>query len=379
MATTEVKVPAILVPGSGGYFAKSDALWDVALGKKQSQINQEVNEVLGMKETLEQLEITGQASHASEVIITSISGLQAANVQQALAELMEGKAAAEPTVYHGPTLEVLPKPGLITADVALVAYSDSEGHDLSQLHKSIQDNVKAIQRVLDRMAEDKENYIPRYIDNDVVIFAEEQELVRFSRRYVQFRRLYVGDKEVLTEHQDISGKADIEKDGHSVLYEGDVYSKQEVYTKQEIEAKRYISENNLGEDLNELVEGLGLLICSTPAEAEEKNIAVIKSQTYKIGLSYKVQFTYANTADNVTVMMINQQGMPMFFEGARVSSTNSWEDGDILELWTDGQNVYSKLWLGSTDKTWYGTPQEYQALVDNNLTKEGVEYNIYEE
>ena len=292
---------------------------------------------------------------------------------------MTGKAAAEPTVYHGPTLEVLPKPGLTTADVALVAYSDAEGHDLSQLHKSIQDNVKAIQRVLDRVAEDEENYVPRHIDNDVVIFAEDQELVRFSRKYVQFRRLYVGDKEVLTEHQDISGKADKVKDGHSVLYEGDVYSKQEVYTKQEIENKRYISENNLGEDLNELVEGLGLLICSTPAEAEEKNISVIKSQTYKIGLSYKVQFTYANTADNVTVMMINQQGMPMFFEGARVSSTNSWEDGDVLELWTDGQNVYSKLWLGSTDKTWYGTPQEYQALVDNNLTKEGVEYNIYEE
>ena len=55
--------------------------------------------------------------------------------------------------------------------------------------------------------------------------------------------------------------------------------------------------------------------------------------------------TYANTAANVT-FGTSSASYPMYYNGKLVSSSNTWEADEVLEVWYDGINIISKKWIG---------------------------------
>ena len=52
--------------------------------------------------------------------------------------------------------------------------------------------------------------------------------------------------------------------------------------------------------------------------------------------------TNDNTVDNATLNINSTGAKPLFYEGARASSTNTWVADDVLEIYYDGTNYQAK-------------------------------------
>ena len=87
----------------------------------------------------------------------------------------------------------------------------------------------------------------------------------------------------------------------------------------------------------------GYYTCSSSADSSAKIISM--STAFKTGISCKVKMTYANTASNVT-FGTSSASYPMYYNGKLVSSSNTWEADEVLEVWYDGINIISKKWIG---------------------------------
>lgn len=87
----------------------------------------------------------------------------------------------------------------------------------------------------------------------------------------------------------------------------------------------------------------GYYTCSSSADSSAKIISM--STAFKTGISCKVKMTYANTAANVT-FGTSSVSYPMYYNGKLVSSSNTWEADEVLEVWYDGINIISKKWIG---------------------------------
>lgn len=87
----------------------------------------------------------------------------------------------------------------------------------------------------------------------------------------------------------------------------------------------------------------GYYTCSSNADSSAKIISM--STAFKTGISCKVKMTYANTAANVT-FGTSSASYPMYYNGKLVSSSNTWEADEVLEVWYDGINIISKKWIG---------------------------------
>ena len=87
----------------------------------------------------------------------------------------------------------------------------------------------------------------------------------------------------------------------------------------------------------------GYYTCSSSADSSAKIISM--STAFKTGISCKVKMTYANTASNVT-FGTSSASYPMYYNSKLVSSSNTWEADEVLEVWYDGINIISKKWIG---------------------------------
>lgn len=87
----------------------------------------------------------------------------------------------------------------------------------------------------------------------------------------------------------------------------------------------------------------GYYTCSSSADSSTKIISM--GTAFKAGISCKVKMTYANTAASVT-FGTSATTYPMYYNGELASSSNTWEAGEVLEVWYDGTNIISKKWIG---------------------------------
>ena len=167
MAVTEVKVPALLVPGAGNAVVITTGIWDKVQNKSQQDINTDIARLPSILQTLESLVISGEGSEASTIVITTpIVGLTSANVQAALEEIMTLKADKTNTVFYEDTEETVPTVNKIVVDEALIAYSDSKGHDLSEIYDATQVSAKSIVDLTSRVEEGESKYLPLFIEDN---------------------------------------------------------------------------------------------------------------------------------------------------------------------------------------------------------------------
>ena len=89
----------------------------------------------------------------------------------------------------------------------------------------------------------------------------------------------------------------------------------------------------------------GYYVCNTPSATDAKVIDVT-GYVLTIGGNIRVKMTYANTAENATLTIGTSEdsvAKPLYYNGKRVSSTNSWEAGEVLEVYYDGTRYQCQI------------------------------------
>ena len=170
----------------------------------------------------------------------------------------------------------------------------------------------------------------------------------------------------------------------SVAPDGIVATADAIYDETKGKSQEQINEDTK-QSLAEQVSNIGYYECGTAAATAAKEIT---GGGYKLpdaapyGGTLKVKFTYKNSAANPTLSINRSPAKPLYYNGAIASSTNTWEDGDVLDLYYDGTNfnarsVVEKFATGEKVKN-VGIDSEPTAGSDNLVKSSGVNARISE-
>ena len=80
---------------------------------------------------------------------------------------------------------------------------------------------------------------------------------------------------------------------------------------------------------------IGYYECSTAAATAAKVVSA-SGYTLANGGCIRIKMTNVNTADNVTLNINSIGAKALYYDGAQASSSNSWEAGEVLEVYYDG-------------------------------------------
>lgn len=86
---------------------------------------------------------------------------------------------------------------------------------------------------------------------------------------------------------------------------------------------------------------LGYYVCDTDADVAAKTVVAV-NYVLGTGGSIKVKMTNDNTVNKATLNINSTGAKPLFYEGVRASSTNSWTADDVLEIYYDGTKYQAK-------------------------------------
>ena len=102
-------------------------------------------------------------------------------------------------------------------------------------------------------------------------------------------------------------------------------------------ANKYQKDINqeVASSIQDLRSTVGYYICSTAGNTAEKAIDA-SGYTLLKGGGLRVKFTEKNTAANATLNIENTGANPLYYNGVRVSTNNSWYAGEIMTLFYDG-------------------------------------------
>ena len=91
----------------------------------------------------------------------------------------------------------------------------------------------------------------------------------------------------------------------------------------------------ISDNLARVLAMMGYYECSTDAGTAAK---VVSASGYALtsGGCIRIKMTNANTADNVTLNINSTGAKALYYDGAQASSTNTWEAGEVLEVYYDG-------------------------------------------
>ena len=86
---------------------------------------------------------------------------------------------------------------------------------------------------------------------------------------------------------------------------------------------------------------VGYYECATAAATAAKTVTA-SWFTLRAGGSMKIKMTYANTAASGVTLNINSTGAKsLYYDGAAVSASNTWEAGETIEVYYDGTSYYA--------------------------------------
>jgi len=139
----------------------------------------------------------------------------------------------------------------------------------------------------------------------------------------------------------------------------------------------------VGDSLNAQYHNTGYYECGTAAATAAKTVTASGYQlpaTAPYGGSIKVKFTNKNSAANPTLSINQSTPKPLYYNGAIASSTNTWDDNDVLDLYYDGTNfnaksVVEKFATGEKVKN-VGIDSEPTAESDNLVKSGGVQNEL---
>lgn len=107
------------------------------------------------------------------------------------------------------------------------------------------------------------------------------------------------------------------------------------------------------EELTEVsnkVAGINYVTCDTAASTAAKTVSITGLTSLTTGIRLLVKMTNNNTASNATLNINSLGAKPLYYDNERASSDNSWEAGEVIDIYYDGTNFYSgNVQGGSSD------------------------------
>ena len=129
---------------------------------------------------------------------------------------------------------------------------------------------------------------------------------------------------------------------------------------------------------------VGYFICSSNADSDKQITCNINEIT--INMRILVLMENVNTKNNVTLQINSTTAKPLYYNGQQVSSTNTWDAGEILDIYFDGTNYQS---ISIKDKALYNLIESVNVgsqssaidafnFVPSNLRKLGLKVTYYD-
>jgi hypothetical protein len=89
--------------------------------------------------------------------------------------------------------------------------------------------------------------------------------------------------------------------------------------------------------VNNALANIGYYACTTAAGTAAKTV-IASGYALTNGGCIRIKMTNANTANNATLNISSTGAKPFYYNNVRVSSSNSWKAGEVLEVYYDGTN-----------------------------------------
>lgn len=133
--------------------------------------------------------------------------------------------------------------------------------------------------------------------------------------------------------------------------------------------------NTIGRNstVDNIVTQIGYYECDTAAGTAAKAITVNNYNLFAGG-SMKVRFVNKNTANNATLNINNQGAKALYYQGEIASSTNSWDEGEVVEIYYDGTSYYANNVKGGSGSGVYDVSKEHPTSGPNSDGKFTLEY-----
>lgn len=115
------------------------------------------------------------------------------------------------------------------------------------------------------------------------------------------------------------------------------------------DANAVMSQKAVTENLSTLqnqTSSVGYVSCNTAAGTAAKTIAVTGLTSLTTGIRLLVKMENNNTANDATLNINSLGAKPLYYNNNRVSGSNTWEAGEVIEVYYDGTNFHSSNILG---------------------------------
>lgn len=133
---------------------------------------------------------------------------------------------------------------------------------------------------------------------------------------------------------------------------------------------------------------VGYYTCNTLANQPEKSIGDTGYVLPANGGAMKIKMTNVNTADNATLKIGSETAKPLWYNDERASSTNSWEEGEVISVYYDGTNYKASNALGGgsavgkkklvgISNTVYDTDEDKIAQPRTTSGYKGIKYPVH--
>lgn len=94
-------------------------------------------------------------------------------------------------------------------------------------------------------------------------------------------------------------------------------------------------------ELSNKTAGVNYLTCETAASTAVKTVSITGLTSLTTGIRLLVKMTNNNTASNATLNINSLGAKPLYYDNERASSDNSWEAGEVIDVYYDGTNFYA--------------------------------------
>lgn len=164
-----------------------------------------------------------------------------------------------------------------------------------------------------------------------------------TKTFEELKQLAIQIRDEKTNKQNTATRIGTQMLEHLDKLEQDYYDK--TATDEELQAR----DEKLTE-LEKKVGGVGYVTCDTAAGTAAKVVTITGLTTLTTGIRLLVKMTNNNTAGNATLNVNNLGQKPLFYNNIRVSESNSWGVGEIIDIYYDGTNFYSGNFQGGSEE-----------------------------
>lgn len=164
-----------------------------------------------------------------------------------------------------------------------------------------------------------------------------------TKTFDELKQLAIQIRDEKTNKQNTATRVGTEMLEHLNKLEQDYYDK--TTTDEELKKR----DNKLTE-LSNKTAGVNYLTCETAASTAVKTVSITGLTSLTTGIRLLVKMTNNNTASNATLNINSLGAKPLYYDNERASSDNSWEAGEVIDVYYDGTNFYAgNVQGGSSD------------------------------